>query len=485
MSLFYSLSLAGQSILSHKKGINITNRNISNVFTEGYARKVPVFQDMSTGGVNLEKVERQYNESLFKRFTSINQEVVGDESYKDVLEQIEAVFNDIQGSGFSSEINEFFNSFNDMAVNPDDLAARQKVLTKAKDLIGRIRNSNETLNDIKEKTSLAIQDNITKLNNLTEHLTKINQNIRAFQKDPDKLNFYLDERDKTLKEISNLIDTKVIIYKDGTANVTTAKGFTLVDFDKSYQLTYETDTNKNPIVKWDGVNITSELGKGKIGGDLRGVEFLNKNLQKLDDFTVTLALTVNKIHREGYDLEGNNNIDFFTIDPSLSSSEINSSNIYLNISDPKNIAAASDPTYTNADNTNIKKIINLKDSINGALTSAQETDLTSDNQITIGSISYKLNDISTYNSIKEKSFNEFYSSGIVAPIGFEIEHVKDKVQQNSYLRENIDQKMKEISSVNMDEELINLTKLQRAYEASAKIINVTDELLQTVLGLVK
>ncbi len=485
MSLFYSLSIAGQSLLSNKKGINITNRNISNVFTEGYSRKVPVFQDMPTGGVNLEKVERQYNESLFKRFTSINQEVVGDESYKDVLEQIEAVFNDVQGSGFSNEINEFFNSFNDMAVNPDDLAARQKVLSKAQDLIGRIRNSNETLNDIKEKTSLSIQDNISKLNKLTEHLTKVNQNIRAFQKDPDKLNFYLDDRDKTLKEISNLIDTKVIINKDGTADVTTSKGFTLVDFDRNYQLTYEEDTEKNPIVRWDGVNITSELKKGKIGGNLRGVKFLNQNLKKLDDFTVTLALTVNKIHRDGYDLNGNNNIDFFTIDPSSSSNTIDSSNIYLNISDPKNIAAASDPTYTNADNTNIKKIINLKDSINGALTSAQETDLTSDNEITLGSITYKLNDISNYNGIKEKSFNEYYSSGIVAPIGFEIEHVSDVVQQNRFLRENIDQKIKEISSVNMDEELINLTKLQRAYEASAKIINVTDELLQTVLGLVK
>ena len=485
MSLFYSLSIAGQSLLSHKKGINLTNRNISNVFTEGYTRKVPVFQDMPTGGVNLEKVERKYNESLFKRFATINQEVTGDDEYKDVLKQIEAVFNDIQGSGFSNEINEFFNSFNDMAVNPDDLAARQKVITKAQDLVGRIRNSNETLNDIKEKTSLAIQDNISKLNNLTEHLTKINQNIRAFQKDPDKLNFYLDERDKTLKEISNLIDTKIITYKDGTADITTSKGFTLVSFDKNFELTYETDTEKNPIVRWDGVNITSEIKKGEIGGDLRGVEFINKNLKKLDDFTATLALTVNKIHRDGYDLEGNNNIDFFTIDPSVSSTTLNSSNIYLNISDPKNIAAASDPTYTNSDNTNIKKIINLKDSIDGALTSSQETDLLSDGEITLGSISYKLNDTSTYNKIKEKSFNEYYSSGIVAPIGFEIEHIDDKVKQNSFLRENIENKMKEISSVNMDEELINLTKLQRAYEASAKIINVTDELLQTVLGLVR
>jgi flagellar hook-associated protein 1 FlgK len=45
--------------------------------------------------------------------------------------------------------------------------------------------------------------------------------------------------------------------------------------------------------------------------------------------------------------------------------------------------------------------------------------------------------------------------------------------------------MKSITGVNMDEELINLTKLQRSYEASARIITVTDELMQTILGLIK
>ena len=35
----------------------------------------------------------------------------------------------------------------------------------------------------------------------------------------------------------------------------------------------------------------------------------------------------------------------------------------------------------------------------------------------------------------------------------------------------------------MDEELANLIMLQRAYEASARIISVTDELLQTTLNM--
>jgi len=37
--------------------------------------------------------------------------------------------------------------------------------------------------------------------------------------------------------------------------------------------------------------------------------------------------------------------------------------------------------------------------------------------------------------------------------------------------------------VDKDEELIELIKFQKAYEANAKIITVIDEMLETLLGL--
>ena len=57
-------------------------------------------------------------------------------------------------------------------------------------------------------------------------------------------------------------------------------------------------------------------------------------------------------------------------------------------------------------------------------------------------------------------------------------------ENSQFLLESIDEKIKELSGVNMDEELVNLTKFQRAYEAAARIVTVTDELLQTILGMV-
>jgi len=211
------------------------------------------------------------------------------------------------------------------------------------------------------------------------------------------------------------------------------------------------------------------------------VAFVNGTLSSLNDFTSVFAAAVNKVHREGYDLNGNTGTDFFRISPSSSSPILDASNIDVNIDDPNMVAAASDPNYTDSDNTNAKRLLNLKDTISGVFTPAEESSLTGGG-LTIGSITYASSS-EDYSFIRKSSFSEFYGSRIVSSVGLELEGVKERYEDNSFLLDAVDRKLKEISGVNMDEELINLEKLQRAYEASARIINVTDELIKTVLSL--
>jgi flagellar hook-associated protein 1 FlgK len=40
------------------------------------------------------------------------------------------------------------------------------------------------------------------------------------------------------------------------------------------------------------------------------------------------------------------------------------------------------------------------------------------------------------------------------------------------------------SGVSLDEEMTDVIKFQRSYEASAKLINIADEMLQTLLNMV-
>src|SRR5690606_27887371 len=47
----------------------------------------------------------------------------------------------------------------------------------------------------------------------------------------------------------------------------------------------------------------------------------------------------------------------------------------------------------------------------------------------------------------------------------------------------VEQLRERVSGVSLDEELTNLLSFQRAFEASARLITVADDLLQTILGM--
>ena len=47
------------------------------------------------------------------------------------------------------------------------------------------------------------------------------------------------------------------------------------------------------------------------------------------------------------------------------------------------------------------------------------------------------------------------------------------------------QQRQALSGVNVDEELVNMIKYQRSYEASAKIIQTSNQMLSTLMGLIR
>lgn len=475
MSLLNMLSIGGQSLLATQRGINTVSKNISNVATEGYNREIPVFQDVPRSGVFVNKVIRVFDQFLFNRQINLGQSLASDKAYSDILSNIENIFNDINGTGFSGELNRFFNSINDMLLNPNDLAARQQFISNSQTLIGKIRNSYNDLMDLKEQITLKIRDQITQINQITRQLAELNNSIKTKVMDIEANSQYLNERDRLISQLSNLIDTKVVYNPDNTVNVFTAKGFGLVVGIESSPLTFLTDTNGNPVVKWnDSVDITSEFQNGEVGGNLKGVKVINDQINSLNDFTTVFATVFNKVHEQGYNLNGATGVKFFTTDPNSSLTKIDASNIYLNVTTPEDVALATNPTYLNSDNTNGRALLRLKDSISGILSPAEETALKS-----------TLNVGTNYDLIKERGFFEFYNLKLVAEVSSKSSEIHTQKANTQALYDAVREKMQSLSGVNLDEELINMTKLQRAYQANARVISVADELMQTILNLGK
>lgn len=78
--------------------------------------------------------------------------------------------------------------------------------------------------------------------------------------------------------------------------------------------------------------------------------------------------------------------------------------------------------------------------------------------------------------------DEFYNA-IVSDVGVASGSVMNKMNQQKDIMLQLNKMRDQISGVSIDEETANLMQFQHTYDASAKVIQVADEMLKTVLEL--
>jgi len=82
------------------------------------------------------------------------------------------------------------------------------------------------------------------------------------------------------------------------------------------------------------------------------------------------------------------------------------------------------------------------------------------------------------------SFDEAFG-GLVGEIGTRTRSLATRVQTLSALESEARSQRDAVSGVDLDEEAVNLTKNQQAYQAAAQVITVADDLFKTILGAVR
>lgn len=83
------------------------------------------------------------------------------------------------------------------------------------------------------------------------------------------------------------------------------------------------------------------------------------------------------------------------------------------------------------------------------------------------------------------STTEQYVNSIMGNFGVQTGTVKDKLDSQTSVVDQVKQKRETAIGVNLDEELTDLVKYQRAYEASSRVFNVVNQMLQQIINLGK
>ena len=85
-------------------------------------------------------------------------------------------------------------------------------------------------------------------------------------------------------------------------------------------------------------------------------------------------------------------------------------------------------------------------------------------------------------SLTEATFDDYYSA-MIGSMGIKARSVQSSKDFADIMVNNIKEQRDSVSSVSLDEEMVNLMKYQHAFSAASKLLTVSDEMLNTLISV--
>nr|WP_303854919.1 flagellar hook-associated protein FlgK [Salinicola salarius] len=312
MSLF-SIGLSGLS--AAQNALSTTSNNISNVYTDGYSRQLTLLGQNSSGegggsGVSVDGIQRQYNSYISSQLNQVNSRESALETYQSQVNQIDDLLAD-SDSGLTTLMQNFFSSLEDLTGAPSDAAAREGVLGSARSMVAQFRAYDGYLSDMREGINGQIGDVVTQVNDLSDQIADLNKQVTlARARSGEEPNALLDQRDKLVSDLGELVDVNVQVQDGSTYQVSLSNGTPLVAGKMSFDLVAvksDEDPSNITIAYEDGAGSRSPLKESVIqGGELGGLmsfrsETLDSVQNQIGQLAVSLATAFNEQHQAGFD----------------------------------------------------------------------------------------------------------------------------------------------------------------------------------------
>ncbi len=465
MSLTSILFTARDALSAQSYGVSVTSQNITNANTEGYVRREAVLQTRIHGTQTYGSVEigglRRASDSFLEaqHFSSMGNSASSKERDTQ-LSVLEAVFNDLAGAGIGSALDSINRSFQQLSVDPSDTIAREDVLASLGEFVSRAHETGETLASQRTEIFNHMQNLVSGLNEAAQEIAKLNKQIQIAEAHGETAADLRDRRGLALLSIAPLANISVVEQKNGSILVQ-ASGATLVDGAEAREFSLDLDPSGNARLmarRTDGT--LSDVTRGLSGGALDGLRDVRDRdiidiQNKLDEYIHDFASALNTQHATGFALDGSTGLNLFDFNLSGAPPSGISQTISISLDvagQPEKIAAADSLATTPGSGVNAKAITQIFD------------------QAVIFSSS--------------RTPSEGYSD-LVGQVGLRRANAAKESELHKAMEAQFQQLNESVSGVSLDEEMVALTRYQRAYQAASRVLTTADELLQELLGAIR
>jgi len=346
------LGISSNAIGAYQRALSTVSNNIANVNTEGYSRQDVVLADsapkklasMYVGtGVMLQTIKRQYDAFAESNLRSSTSDLSSQKPMVDYAKRVMDIMGD-KSIGLSSALDTFFAAAGSLSADPASSVLRTSFMRSADGVASRFGELSSQMELISTETRQGLESAAARVNTLTSQLALINQNLTkapTLESQPAEL---LDRRDLTLRQLSDLVRTKVTFSTNGTVTVslgTTMTQGVVVDGNKSRPIGINSAVKDKVELVLDPYGNTESLSSvsgGQIGGYQNFIsQVLEPSQKNMSALARTFATETNAIQKSGIDGYGQMGQDLFSFDTTAASE---AAGIRLALNDGMRVATA-------------------------------------------------------------------------------------------------------------------------------------------------
>jgi flagellar hook-associated protein 1 FlgK len=460
-STFFGLNVALSGVVTNQRALNTVSHNLTNATTPGYSRQrvetsaqipysIPALNNpvgpgqVGTGVVAVQHL-RLRDQFVDVNYRSTASDVGQWEARADAMATLDTVIDEPGDTGITTLLSSYWSSWHALSLQPDSAAAREAVRSAGQSLAAGFNDLDRQLTQAQAEADTRVGLGVQRVNELATQVNGLNQQIAMVVAVGQEPNDLRDQRDLLLDELAT--------YADVTVTEPGVNGKVSVAIGTQLLVDGATDTVNALAIGAGGAATVGGNGTTIASGKLRGLVDLRDTviggaggyLAQLDTMAAALVTSVNARHSAAYGLDGG------------------TGNAFFQGTNAATIALAA-------------PIVASTDAIAASSTAAGLPGA-ADAAIGMAQLQYLVQTIGTATTTLDGYYGQF-----VARIGVDADQASRLHQVQSGVLDAAQARRDGVSGVNMDEEMSDMVRFQKSYNAAARMITTLDQMLETIIS---
>lgn len=321
-STFSGLNTMVRGVFSNQLSLDTVGHNITNASTEGYSRQSvnlaatrgqnvsSLYGDVIVGtGVDSVSIQRARNIYADKQFWS---ETAQQQYYKTCqtnYDKVEAIFNDSDKTGILNSMEEFYKAWQDLSANASTDSNRVAVIEKGNVFTDKLKTATQQMQSQINAQYDDMSSTLTKINDITNQLTKLNQNIMSTEATGASANDLRDKRDLLVDELSGYMNLNVYeddngMYTVVSNGVSMVNGINRLTLEMSTPIANSTYGINDYSIQIKESGIAYIPTDGSLKAQLDTIAEDKSYIDKMADMAGFMLTTFNNMHQQGAGIDG-------------------------------------------------------------------------------------------------------------------------------------------------------------------------------------